>query len=163
VQQGSCFFLYLPRQCTCSAIAPAPCLGSNPSEDHCKNDCNSTGSQQMVVIDRELEHHQTLIAYVRSCGWQVIGCQDWSEVYQHLHQHPVDLLIVGDLEASNPALLGHLQQLRPPLGPRPIKVAILCAEPTVDLAVNTYPANVCADVCIELPLTIPKLERILSL
>ncbi|TVQ13130.1 MAG: sensor histidine kinase [Leptolyngbya sp. DLM2.Bin27] len=158
VDQGSCFFLYLPRP-GAGALAARP-LGPDhhPSKDDCKNNRSAIDSQQMVIVDRDLEHHQTLIAYVRSCGWQVIGYQSWPEVYQHLHQHPVDLLVVGDLEANNPSLLGDLQQLKPPLEPRP-KVAILCAEQAVDLAAQAH----IADACIELPLTIPKLERMLAL
>lgn len=149
VGQGSCFFLYLPRT-GADGTAVGSTAWHRDQGGHNRAEC-----QRLVVVDSDLEHHQTLIAYVRACGWGVNSYQSWSEVHQHLRQHPAHLLVVGDREASNPALLDHLNQLRC----QPIKVAILWAEGNTALAADAA----AADAWIQLPLTIPKLERMLSL
>ncbi|MGF1516655.1 MAG: sensor histidine kinase [Nodosilinea sp.] len=163
VGQGSCFFLYLPgseadgiadRADDSGADRSTAAASWRSSEDNHRRG----GSQRLMVVDSDLEHHQTLIAYVKACGWQVDSYQHWPEVHEHLLRHPAQLrphlLIVGDREASNPALPEHLNQLRL----QPIKVAILWAERNAALAAD---ANA-ADAWIQLPLTIPKLERLLS-
>ena len=149
VGQGSCFFLYLPRQ-GADGTTPAATTWQRDQGGRNRAEC-----QCLVIVDSELEHHQALIAYVRACGWQVDSYQSWPEVHQHLGQHSAHLLVVGDREASNPALLEHLNRLRH----QPIKVAILWAEQNAALP---NAADV-ADAWIQLPLTIPKLERMLSL
>ncbi|MBE9114101.1 hypothetical protein IQ273_32570, partial [Nodosilinea sp. LEGE 07298] len=64
-------------------------------------------------------------------------------------------------EARKPALAAQLQQLQPPQVPQPIKVAILRPENAAENpAIAKLPE---ADAYIDLPLTIPKLERVLSL
>ncbi len=117
------------------------------------------GGHRLVVVDSDLDHHRALVAYVRACGWQVNGCRSWAEVHQYLRVHVPQLLIVGDREACNPALENHLQQLRPPLVPQPIKVVIL--RPAAAATDCSPIAD--AYAYIDLPLTIPKLERMLSL
>lgn len=149
VGQGSCFVLSLPMNgpeggpaADLRAVRPVP-MGA--------------GGHRLVVVDSDLDHHRALVAYVRACGWQVNGCRSWAEVHQHLKDHLPHLVIVGDREACNPALENHLQQLRPPLVPHPIKVVILRPEDA------TIGRSSIADAYIDLPLTIPKLERMLSL
>ncbi|WOD39989.1 HAMP domain-containing sensor histidine kinase [Nodosilinea sp. E11] len=153
--QGSQFLLYLPRQGGDRAGTMVSTT-SAPTTQH-------RDVQRLMVIDCDLDHHQPLFAYVRACGWQVDGYQSWPEVHHHLRQLPLhllpQLLVVGDREADNPALLEQLQQIRPPRLPQPIKVAILYAEQAPKLATEAY----IVDACIQLPLTIPKLERMLSL
>ncbi len=146
--QGSRFFLRLPIQgpggsSATAQTSSAPLLGA--------------GGQRLVVIDSDLDHHRALVAYVRACGWQVNGCRSWAEVEQQLAVNVPHLLIVGDREARNPALAAHLQQLKPPQVPQPIKVAILRPQDT------TIASLAAADAYIDLPLTIAKLERVLSL
>ena len=148
VGQGSCFFLYLPGS-GADGTPAASTPWQRDQESHNRAEC-----QRLVVVDSELEHHQRLMAYVKACGWQVSSYQSWPEVHQHLRQHPAHLVVVGDREASNPALLEHLNQLRR----QPIKVAILWAEEK-----SALPNAAAADAWIQLPLTIPKLERMLSL
>ena len=149
VGQGSQFVLQLPIH------GPG---GSDPTTVHpIGAPLLEPGSQRLVVVDTDLDHHRALVAYVRACGWQVNGCRSWPEVQQQLVVNRPHLLIVGDREARNPALAAHLQQLKPPQVPRPIKVAILCPQ---DMAIAPLAA---ADAYIDLPLTIPKLERVLSL
>ncbi|PSN13985.1 hypothetical protein C7293_13665 [filamentous cyanobacterium CCT1] len=149
VGQGSQFVLRLPIQGPgSSASTAAQTLSAPPLE---------SGGQRLVVIDSDLDHHRALVAYVRACGWQVNGCRSWAEVQQQLAVNAPQLLIVGDREARNPALAAHLQQLKPPRVPQPIKVAILRPQ---DMAIASLAA---ADAYIDLPLTIPKLERVLSL
>lgn len=149
VGQGSCFVLSLPvhgpegsSSADLRTVSPVP-LGA--------------GGQRLVVIDTDLDHHRALVAYVRACGWQVNGCRSWAEVHQHLKEHQPQLLIVGDREACNPALENHLQQLKPPLVPQPLKVVILLPQNVTAGFASS------ADAYIDLPLTIPKLERMLSL
>lgn len=149
VGQGSQFFLRLPRHGPGGSASATVQTSSAPLLE--------AGGQRLVVVDTDLDHHRALVAYVRACGWQVNGCRSWVEVQHQLAVNMPHLLIVGDREARNPALAAHLQQLKPPRVPHPIKVAILCPQ---DLAIATLAA---ADAYIDLPLTIPKLERVLSL
>jgi len=148
VGQGSCFFLRLPVQGPESS-ATSPTAVSSP--------LLAVGGQRLVVVDTDLDHHRALVAYVRTCGWQVTGCRSWAEVHQHLTVNVPHLLIVGDREACNPALEEHLNGLKPPRVSQPIKVAILRPETT---GASPLPM---VDAYIDLPLTIPKLERVLSL
>ncbi|MFQ4139726.1 sensor histidine kinase [Nodosilinea sp. PGN35] len=147
VGQGSCFVLCLPAHGPEGSSADLQTVGAVPM---------GGGGHRLVVVDSDLDHHRALVAYVRACGWQVNGCRSWAEVHQHLKTHSPHLLIVGDREACNPALDNHLQQLRPPLVPQPIKVVILRPAAATD-------CSPLADAYIDLPLTIPKLERMLSL
>ncbi len=71
VGQGSCFFLYLPRE-GADGTAAAATTWHRDQGNH-----NRAESQRLVFIDSDLEHHQTLIAYVRACGWQVNSYQSW--------------------------------------------------------------------------------------
>ncbi|MGB3310997.1 MAG: ATP-binding protein [Nodosilinea sp.] len=153
VGQGSQFLLRLPihgpgGSATAAAqTVSAPLLGNR--------------GQRLVVIDTDLDHHRALVAYVRACGWQVNGCRSWAEVQQQIRVDVPQLLIVGDREARNPALAAHLQQLKPPQVPQPIKVAILRPENFAETPAIAALAEV--DAYIDLPLTIPKLERVLAL
>ncbi len=157
VGQGSCFFLYLPRSGADKSTDSADGGADDGAATWRSGEGNPRrgASQRLMVVDSDLEPHQTLIAYVKACGWQVDSYQHWQEVHNHLRRHPAHLLIVGDREASNPALLEHLNQLRL----QPIKVAILWTEGNANLAT----AADAVDTWIQLPLTIPKLERMLSL
>lgn len=147
--QGSCFVLSLPMN--------GPEAGPTADLRAGRPVPMGAGGHRLVVVDSDLDHHRALVAYVRACGWQVNGCRSWVEVYPHLQDNLPHLVIVGDREACNPALENHLQQLRPPLVPHPIKVVILRpADATLGLSST-------ADAYIDLPLTIPKLERMLSL
>lgn len=149
VGQGSCFVLALPMHGPeGNSVADLPTIKPVPM---------GAGGHRLVVVDSDLDHHRALVAYVRACGWQVNGCRSWSEVHQQLKGPLPQLLIVGDREACNPALENHLQQLKPPLVPQPIKVVIL--RPA-DMSAR---CSAVADAYIDLPLTIPKLERMLSL
>ncbi|PSR18135.1 hypothetical protein C8255_09060 [filamentous cyanobacterium CCP3] len=149
VGQGSQFVLRLPIQGPGGSASTAAQTLSAPLLE--------TGGQRLVIVDSDLDHHRALVVYVRACGWQVNGCRSWAEVQQQLAVNVPHLVIVGDREARNPALAAHLQQFKPPRVPRPIKVAILCPQ---DMAIASLAA---ADAYIDLPLTIPKLERVLAL
>lgn len=153
VGQGSQFFLRLPAQ------GPG---GSRPGVSQAVGLPLEAESQRLVVIDTDLDHHRALVAYVRERGWQVQGCRSWAEVQQYLTGNRPQLLIVGDREARNPALEDHLQQLKLSRQQQPVKVAILRPERSEHSAASSAILTL-ADVCIDLPLTIPKLERVLSL
>ncbi|MGB3135787.1 MAG: ATP-binding protein [Nodosilinea sp.] len=147
VGQGSQFFLRLPVCGPGSSVAIASSVSAPLG----------TGEKRLIVIDTDLDHHRALITYARACGWQVSGYRSWAEVRQQLAGNLSDLLIVGDREACSPVLAEHLQQIQPPLVTRPIKVAILRPEG------GTIDTPALANIYIDLPLTIPKLERVLSL
>ncbi|WP_017297210.1 sensor histidine kinase [Nodosilinea nodulosa] len=151
VGQGSRFFLRLPVQGPGGNAAAADPLVGSPLQAE---------EQRLVMIDTDLDHHRALVAYVRERGWQVNGCRSWAEVQQYLTANAPQLLIVGDREACNPALGEHLQQLKSAQR-QPIKIAILRTEnAAADPAAG---ALALADACIDLPLTIAKLERVLTL
>jgi hypothetical protein len=126
-----------------------------------------------MLVDSDLESHQALIAYVRACGWQADGYAGWAEAHDQLRQHPPhllpDLVVVGDREARNPALPLQLQRLSPPALPQALPVAILWDDTLgpCPLDGELGPRGNHGDFgeihTLSLPLTIPKLERLLSL
>ncbi len=161
---GSQFSLYLPWPE--ATETPASPYRASPEGAWRQERC-------LLLVDSDLGPHQALIAYVKTCGWQAHSYHGWAEVHDRLRQYPAhllpDLLVVGDREARNPALPLQLQQLNTLDLPQPINVAILW-DGTLgpcplggDLERTSRQGEYGEIYTLSLPLTIPKLERLLSL
>jgi signal transduction histidine kinase len=145
VGQGSRFLLSLPQRVEGAggvdrdgSAAPDP----------------AAAAQRLVIIDRQPEHHRALETYIRTCGWRVSVWGSWAAAQADLAQ--ADLVMVGDGELQAADLAHRLRQLK--ALPQPPRVALL--SPAGGDRPQLGPV---VDMWVTLPLTIPKLERLLSL
>lgn len=110
----------------------------------------------MVLFDANFAHHQALMAYVKACGWGLCPLSHWADVLTQVHHNPPRLLVVGT-QIPVAELSLYLQHLRQMTSAQGLKVVVMQDHHQPD-----FP-GLNADAYLVLPLTIPKLERILSL
>ncbi|HIK45591.1 MAG TPA: hypothetical protein IGR64_12015 [Leptolyngbyaceae cyanobacterium M65_K2018_010] len=164
---GSRFLLYLPGEARPSVASSLN--QANPgteqtsiSADHkqrsgLKSPTALPPTQEIVLVDDELDHHQPLVSYVQTCGWQIYSLRSWDDACHYMEKFPPRLLIVGDFSAQQPTLTHHIQQIRQHPATQNTKVVVMRSSNWLDRDATD------ADACLDLPLTIPKLERILAL
>jgi len=146
VNQGSRFLLYLPRH-------GHPSKTLRPSEPTPPR--APTNAPGLVMLDPNPDRHHPWLNYLQLCGWQVNRQTDWPEVIAALQPQPPHLLVILAQE-EDLALVANLQRL-----PTPRPTLVLLTEPEIPPV--TAPVATLVDLVLSLPLTVPKLERLLAL
>lgn len=143
----------------------------------------------ILLMDACPDRQQALIAYVQACGWSMATVETWDDLYSRVAEHLPRLVILGDLGLSDPGsgnpgsgdldwsapglgdpasdgsgldkqkhvMTQHLATLRGLPQAQDIKI-VACRE-------SDAPADPCpgVDAYLVLPMTLPKLERMLWL
>lgn len=92
---------------------------------------------------------------MQTCGWQVVFVQSWAEVQTQAAQHLPRLLVVGRLDSET---ADQLLALRRQPHAQALKIIAILQESDPEYWVVPE-----VDAYLTLPLTIPKLERMLTL
>lgn len=149
VNQGSRFLLCLPvdGHPSGSPRRPNPSSSFGPGEPSCPASPHS-----LVILDPDPDRHHPWMAYLRLCGWQIHQRTHWAGVMSILQQQPPQILVIL-AQGDNLAFAPDLQQLP---APRPKIVLLTETDPPA-------PVATAVDLALALPLTVPKLERLLAL
>lgn len=172
VERGSRFLLYLPLAPRPSqalsasgyrtSLEPRPSLASPSARvpgwrsPACFSPRSSVSlPQTLLLLDATPDPHQVVITYMQTCGWQVVFVQSWAEVQTQAAQHLPRLLVVGRLDSET---ADQLLALRRQPHAQALKIIAILQESDPEYWVVPE-----VDAYLTLPLTIPKLERMLTL
>jgi hypothetical protein len=141
--QGSRFSLYLP-------------VDGRPSRSSRTVEAASVSPPSLVLLDPDPNRPHPWMTYLQLCGWQMNRQTHWTEVLPILQRQPPHLLVLLSQDDAT-TLAADLQSLSAPH----LKV-ILLGE-TDPLPAPVSPLAAVVDLTLALPLTVPKLERLLAL
>ncbi len=140
---GSRFSLYLP-------------VDGRPSRSPRPVETTSTSPPSLVLLDPDPSRPHPWMTYLELCGWQIIRQTHWTEVLPILRCQPPHLLVLLSQDNAG-TLAADLQTL-----PTPRPKIVLLGE--IDLRPGPMaPLAAMVDLTLALPLTVPKLERLLAL
>ncbi|MFH7241259.1 MAG: ATP-binding protein [Spirulina sp.] len=139
---GSRFSLYLP-------VDGRPSRSPHPLE-------TSVSPPSLFLLDPDPHRSHPWMTYLQLCGWQMRRQTHWAEALPILQRQPPHLLVL--LSQDNATTLAADLQTLPP--PRPKIVLLGEIGP---LPAPMAPLAAMVDLTLALPLTVPKLERLLAL